>query len=130
MDMPFRCSSGVHWLRAMWHPRGSTLQVLFPSSFLHGGRLSTTQSQDWTYSLSPMSVVEKLDVLTLQRFMPLYYLRTRPPGVLNFQSPMSSPRGSSLWIVCSLYYTTSPILWILKSRTLGVPVTSSTTLAR
>jgi hypothetical protein len=91
-------------------PRGSTSHVLFPSSFLHGGRPSTIRSHDWTYSLSPISTVEEL----LRCFTPLYYLCTRPPGVLNFRSPVSSPRGFGLWTIRSLYHTTSQILQSLE----------------
>jgi hypothetical protein len=50
--MASQCSSGVHWLRAMWHPHESTSHVWSPSSFTHGGSPSTVRSHDGTHSSS------------------------------------------------------------------------------
>lgn len=51
-------SSGIHWLRSTWHPRGSTSHKLFPSSFLHNGIPFIELSHEWTHSFPPMSTVE------------------------------------------------------------------------
>jgi len=79
-DIPFRSSSGIHWLRATWNPSESTSHVLSPGSFIHGGIPSTVWSYNWTQTSSNTHVSNTqasriFDTSTLRCWMPPSVLR-------------------------------------------------------
>jgi hypothetical protein len=131
--MDSQISSGIHCLRATWCPRESTSHVLSPSSFIHGGSPSTIRSHDWTQSFSNTQASNthangNFDTLALNASLLSMHETFRSPELSNSRKYATWFRPSGLLAPSIKLHPKSS--GISKSQTLGVSVTSPTTLAR